>query len=189
MLWTVSCLEGAAACRAGFGQGFAGQSFVALGRIIDECRDDGGDLFQVVFAQMVVRVHVGVVGPGAVFDLVLDELEAGKPYCVEGLVVGAAGIADVDGGGAEVVEGFQPFGKNGARGVDCESEDLAAFARSAASTTTRRSATKAAVADCRCAPQNCRNTLAQFFQWVHASDADGCPDLNAGAAGRAPRRA
>jgi hypothetical protein len=24
---------------------------------------------------------------------------------------------------------------------------------------------------------------------VHASDADGCPDLNAGAAGRAPRRA
>jgi len=84
---------------------------------------------------------------------------------------------------------FSPFGKDGARGVDCESEDLAAFARSAASTTTRRSATKAAVADCRCAPQNCRNTLAQFFQWVHASDADGCPDLNAGAAGRAPRRA
>ena len=51
-----------------------------------------------------------MVGAGAVFDLVLDELEAGQAYGVKGLVVGAAGVADGDGCGAEVMEGLRAIG-------------------------------------------------------------------------------
>src|SRR6185437_13196079 len=49
-------------------------------------------------------------------DLVLDELESGQPHGIERLVIGTAGIAGSDGAGAQVMEGLQPLGKDGAAG-------------------------------------------------------------------------
>ncbi len=91
---------------ARLGQFFARKLFVALSGVVYKGGDDGRDLFQVVLAEMIVGIHIGMVGARTVFDLVLDELEAGQPYCIERLVVCPTGVAYRDGGGAQVMEGL-----------------------------------------------------------------------------------
>ena len=63
--------------------------------------------------EVLVDVLIGVVGSGFVVERVLDELEAGDADRVEGEMVGAAGIAEGDGGDAEVFEGLDPLGEDG----------------------------------------------------------------------------
>jgi hypothetical protein len=61
---------------------------------------------------MIVEIHIGVMRACLVFDGILHELEAGQAYFVERKVVGAAGVANGQRGGAQVVEGFEPFGED-----------------------------------------------------------------------------
>ena len=80
--------------------------------------------------EVLVDVLIGVVGFGFVVERVLDELEAGDADRVEGEMVGAAGVAQGEGGDAEVVEGLDPLGEDGRdEGVLLEI-DAADFARS-----------------------------------------------------------
>jgi hypothetical protein len=69
-----------------------------------------------------------MVGTGTVFDLILDELEAGQADGIERLVVGTARIADRYGRGAEIMEGLQPLGEDVAAGfvaLQIDATDLA----------------------------------------------------------------
>ncbi len=76
----------------------------------------------------VVDIHVGVVGAGFVVHRVLDELEAGEADGVKGKVICAAGVADRNGPGAHVFEGFEPGFEDGAHHVVALQVDAADFA-------------------------------------------------------------
>ncbi len=97
----------------GVGQRLAREHLVAHGCVVDEDRFDRRGLFQVPGLEVFVDVLIGVVGFGFVVERVLDELEAGDADRVEREMVGAAGIAQGDGGDAEVVEGLDPLGEDG----------------------------------------------------------------------------
>jgi hypothetical protein len=97
----------------GVGQGFAREHLVAHGGVVDEDRLYCCGLFQVAGLEVFVDVLIGVVGFGFVVERVLDELEAGDADRVEGEMVGAAGVAQGDGGDAEVLEGLDPLGEDG----------------------------------------------------------------------------
>src|SRR6185437_16513727 len=103
--WKVlrSRLEAAAAGRTRRRKWLSGQPGVALRRVIDEGGHYGCYLAEIVLSQMFIGIHIGMVGAGTVFDLVLDELETGQSNGVERLVIGAAGIIDGHCRGAEVV--------------------------------------------------------------------------------------
>ena len=92
---------------------FAREHLVAHGCVVDEDRLDCCGLFQVAGLEVLVDVLIGVVGFGFVVERVLDELEAGDADRVEGEMVGAAGVAQGEGGDAEVVEGLDPLGEDG----------------------------------------------------------------------------
>ena len=91
-------------CRTWLRQRFAGQFLITLRGVIYKCGYDGGDLFQIVFPQVIIRVHIRMVGTGVVFYFVLDKLKSRQADRIEGQMVGAACIIDSDGGGAEVME-------------------------------------------------------------------------------------
>jgi hypothetical protein len=114
-----------------WGSGLRGQHLVAHGCVVDEDRFDGRNLaFRSPGSEVFVDVLIGVVGAGFVVEWVLDELEAGDADRVEGEMVGAAGVAQGDGGDAEVFQGLDPLGEDGRdEGVLLEI-DAADFARS-----------------------------------------------------------
>jgi len=85
---------------------------IAHGRVIDKTGYNGGSLFQVVGLQVIVCVHIGVVRAGAVFDRVLNELETRQTNPVEREMVGAACVFRRYRSGPQVVERFEPLGKN-----------------------------------------------------------------------------
>src|SRR5690606_18078879 len=89
-------------------QRLARQLRVAHRGVVREAGDDRGGLLEVVRRRVVVGVQVGVVDVAEVVQPVLYELEAREPGAVEGDVVGAAGVARGDHGGADVVERLQP---------------------------------------------------------------------------------
>src|SRR5262245_49408085 len=81
---------------------------IAHGRVVRERRHDRRSLHQVVLLQPLVEIHVGVMGPRFVLQLVLDELEGRQPHFVERLVIGAAGLVHRDERGAEIGERLEP---------------------------------------------------------------------------------
>src|SRR5437762_2838842 len=52
-----------------------------------------------------------------VFDLVLDELEAGQPDVVEGYMIGASSDRGRKRGRSQVAEGFEPLAEQRAHGL------------------------------------------------------------------------
>lgn len=51
------------------------QLFITLGSIVHKCSNNGCNLFQVVGRQVVIYIHIAVVGAGIIFHRVLNELE------------------------------------------------------------------------------------------------------------------
>ena len=76
----------------GLGLRLARELFVEVSGIVDECRHDHRRLLHILFLDAVKEVLVRVVRARFVFDIVLDELEAGEADAVERLVVGSAGV-------------------------------------------------------------------------------------------------
>ena len=51
--------------------------------IVDKGSHDGSDLFEISFDQVIIDIHVAVVGVGIVFDFILDELKARESHRIE----------------------------------------------------------------------------------------------------------
>ena len=116
------------AAGSALGAGLAGQLLVHHGGVVHEGGHDRGGLLHVLGLDAVEDVLVGVVGPGVVLDLILDELEAGQADAVERLVVGAAGVGDGQRGGAHLAEGLEPLAEDRADGLvplEVDAADLA----------------------------------------------------------------
>src|SRR5262245_11040843 len=86
------------------GHGLAREGSGARRRLIEEGRHDRRGLHQVLALQAIVHVEVRMPRPGAVFDVVLDELEGREPDRVEDLVVRLARVAHGEGRDAQVGE-------------------------------------------------------------------------------------
>ena len=71
---------------------FSRQLLIAHSSVINKCRHDGADLLQVIGTQVIVRIHVGMVGTCIVLHGILDKLETGQAHCIKCLVVGTTGI-------------------------------------------------------------------------------------------------
>jgi len=84
---------------------FAGYHLVTTGDVVDQGRDNGGGLHQVLLNCMRVRIHVGVMGDAAVVEGVLDELKARDTDIVERLVIGTKRAFQAEGCYAHVAEG------------------------------------------------------------------------------------
>ena len=101
-------------------QGLAGQQFIAVRRVIDKRGDDDRIPHHIERLNPFVYIHVGMMGPGAVFERVLDEAESGESDRLERRVVGAAdargrlaGTAYGNGRHAQVSERFHPGAEYG----------------------------------------------------------------------------
>src|SRR5258706_10297483 len=86
----------------------ARQHLVAHGCVVDKAGDDYADLFQIVGLQAIIHIHIRVVGARLILDRILNELESRNADGIEGLMVGAAGVAHGDGIHAEIFERFHP---------------------------------------------------------------------------------
>ena len=107
---------------------FARQLVLDHGGLVGEGGHDDGGLFEVLGLQAVEHVGVGVVGAGTVFDGVLDELERGQLDGIEGDMIGAAGVGEGEGFGAEVAQRLQPAAKQRAHLFVAVNIDAADFA-------------------------------------------------------------
>ena len=85
--------------------------------MIYERRHDHRRLHQIAFERVIVHIHVGVVRAREIIDRILNELKTGQPHRIERQMIGAAGVADGHGGGAEIVERSQPGLENRPHGV------------------------------------------------------------------------
>src|SRR5262245_38922847 len=94
-------------------QRLAWEEIFTHGSVVNNRGDDGGGLHEVAGFCVVVNVHLGVMGASCVIERVLDELEARKSNGVEREMVGAAGVANRDRCGAEILEGSEPGLENG----------------------------------------------------------------------------
>jgi hypothetical protein len=87
----------------------AGHALVHHGGIVNERCHDYRRLLHIVGLDAVVHVFVAVMRAAAVFDRVLDELEAGQSDRIEADVIGRAGVRNRDGLRLEVCERRKPF--------------------------------------------------------------------------------
>ena len=86
----------------------SGNLFIPLRCIINKSCNNGCGLFQILADEVIIAVHIAVMGPGSIFYWILNELETGKADAVEGNVIGAAGVAHRNRRRAEVREREKP---------------------------------------------------------------------------------
>jgi hypothetical protein len=79
----------------GFGSGLRGSLFAHRGVVEERCQDGGG-LHQVAARDVIVYIHIRMVGTGAVLHRILNELEAGNPHSIEREVIGVAGGTEME---------------------------------------------------------------------------------------------
>ena len=74
------------------GKSFARHLLIHHRRLINECSHNRRGLLHVFDLNTVVIILVRVVRPGAVLDLILNELESRQADAVEGQVVSSSGV-------------------------------------------------------------------------------------------------
>src|SRR5260221_13398283 len=75
---------------------FAREHLIPHGGVVHKRRDDGRGLHQVAQLNAIVHIHVGVMRASGVLHRVLNELKAGEPHGVEGLMIRPGGVANSD---------------------------------------------------------------------------------------------
>ena len=95
---TLSVTATATAASLRFRHRLARNHLCPRGRVVDEPRLNRRGLFQVVWLQAVIDVHVGVVRARAILQRILNELEGGQPHVSNGTwsVLPVARMVSVD---------------------------------------------------------------------------------------------
>src|SRR6266446_3914095 len=100
-----------------FRKRFAREQLVSRRGVVHERSHNGRGLHQVARLNTIVHIHVGMMRASGVLHRVLNELEARESHGIEGLMIGPAGVANSDGGRAQILERLEPRLENRTRHI------------------------------------------------------------------------
>ena len=70
-------------------------------------------MFEVILNDVIIYIHIGMIGTAAIFNGILNKLKAGYTHSIKRQVIGAAGIAYRYCAGIQFPERFKPLRKDG----------------------------------------------------------------------------